>query len=80
MRLNEVNCLLSVSTSYRALIHGELDDFFVLHQWCLPLGQRRLGIIPEKIHPLPATLRLSFVIRMVHVIGVGDSQVRIETI
>ena len=45
-----------------------------------PLGQRRLRIFPENIHAVGSSLWLSFIVRMVHVVGVGNPIIGVETV
>ena len=77
---DEIDRLLRVSSRNGALIHGKLDDFFVLKQRRLPLGQSRLWVLPEDVHAIGTSFRFSFVVRVIHVIGIGNPVIGVETV
>lgn len=80
VRLDKVHGLLGVATGDGALINGEFDDFFVLHEGSFPLGESGLGIGPKNVHSGRAALGFSFVVGVVHVVGVGNTEVGIEAV
>ena len=80
MICDEVNRCLRVAAGDRSLVDGQFDNFLVLDQGRFPFRQRRLGIVPESVHPVRAALRLALVIGIIHVIGVGNAEVGIEPI
>lgn len=78
--LDEVHGLLGVATGDGALVNGEFDDFFVLHEGRFPLGESGLGIGPKFVHSGRSTLGFPFVVRVIHVVGVGNAEVGIEAV
>ena len=80
VRLDKVHGLLGVATGDGALINGEFDDFFVLHEGSFPLGEGGLGIGPKDVHSGRSALGFSFVVGVVHVVGVGNTEIGIEAV
>ena len=78
--LHKVYGLLGASARDGALVDRQLDNLFILEKRSLPLGQRRFRVVPEQVHALPASAGLSLVVRMVHVVGVGNAKVGIEAV
>ena len=78
--LDEIDRLLGTAPRDGALVHRQLDDFLVLEQGRLPLGEGRLGIVPQNIHALPTASRLPPVVWVIHVIRVRYAVVGVEPI
>ena len=78
--LDEIDGLLGVAASDGALVHGQLDDSLVLEQWCLPLVEGGLGIVPEDVHAFPTATGFALVVGMVHVVRVRDAIIGVEAI
>ena len=66
--LDEIDRLLRVAARHGPLVDGKLDDFLVLHQGRLPLGEGRFGIRPEDVHPVGSSLGFPLVVGVVHVV------------
>ena len=78
--LDEVDGLLCAAACDGALVDRQLDDFLILKQRRLPLGERGLWVGPEDVHPLPTTARFALVVRVIHVVGIRNTKVGIESI
>ena len=77
---DEIDRLLCTTACDGALVDRQLDDFLILKQRGLPLGKRGLWVCPEDVHPLPTTARLTLVVRVIHVVGIRNTIVGIESI
>lgn len=78
--IDEFDGSIGVTTSDGALVHGEFDDFLIFHKRSLPSSDGGFRIVPEDIHSLRTTRRSVLVVRVVHVVGIGDAIVAIESI
>ncbi len=78
--MNEVEGAVGVTACDGSLIDGEFDDFFVFEQWGFPFGESGVEVTPELIHSFGVHLRFAFVVRVVHVIGVRDSVIGMESV
>ena len=78
--LHKVNRLLRVPPRHGTLVDRQFHDLFVLEQRSLPFRQRRLGILPQRVHALPTALGLALVIRVIHIVGVRNAEISIKAV
>ncbi len=76
---NDGRAFFSISAS-SLIVDWEFDNLIAFNEWGVPFGERRFGVGPESVHAFPAAGRFPFVVRMVHVVGVGDAEVGIEAV
>ena len=78
--LDELDGLVGITTRDGALIDGDFDDFFALHQRSFPLGESRLGVLPLSVQSIEAHLWFPLIIGVIHIVRVRNPEVGIETV
>lgn len=78
--LDEVDGAVGVASGDGSLVDGELDDFRAFDEGSFPLGETRFAVSPEGVVSGEALLGFPLVVGVVHVVGVGDAEVVVETV
>ena len=71
---------MSATPGDRTLINRELHDLLVFKKGGFPFGESGFRISPENIHAVRSSFRFSFVVRMIHVIGIGNAIIGIKPV
>ncbi len=74
---DEVDGPVGIPPRHGTLIDGQFNDLFVLHQRRVPVRHGALLVLPQIVR---RNLRLAFVVRVIHVIGVWNTQIGVEPV